>query len=70
MLDAGRIALVRNEARQALGMPSAALSLGEEHDAAVGRQAPGSKAAVIFLRPTAGNRNVAVVQSGMAGEAA
>ena len=34
------IAPIRDEARQPLGDPEPALGLGQEHDAAVGRQAP------------------------------
>ena len=61
---------IRDEARQPLGDPEPALGLGQEHDAAVGRQAPAIESGGDLLAGTAGNGNVAVVSSVMAGVAA
>src|SRR3954468_8914490 len=60
---AGWIAPVRDEARQSLGDPEPSLGLSQEHDAASEERRPPSKAAVIFLRETAGNGKVAAISS-------
>ena len=54
---------------QPLGDPEPALGLGEEHDATVRRQAPTVESGGDLLAGTAGNGNVGVVSSVMAGVA-
>ena len=67
---AARIAPIGDEARQPLGDPSRRSAWDRSITPPSDDKRPPSKAAVIFLRPTAGNGNVAVVSSGMAGVAA
>jgi hypothetical protein len=63
------IARVADQPRQPLNDTQAALGRSQQHDAPSEVSRPPSKAAVTFLRPTAGKPNGSIVSSDMAGVA-